>query len=65
MNDKAIVRAVIRHPLVKSRSTEYGSSLIPDVEAIQDVARKLFPPAGGDPQPWPTKKPSATPKPTS
>lgn len=65
IDDDAVVRAVIRHPLVKSKSTQYGSSLIPDVEAIQEVASKLFPPPGGDPQPWPTPKPSATPKPTA
>lgn len=65
IDDDAVVRAVIRHPLVKSKSTQYGSSLIPDVDAIQEVAAKLFPPPGGDPQPWPTPKPSATPKSTA
>jgi LCP family protein required for cell wall assembly len=65
IDDDAVVRAVIRHPLVKSKSTQYGSSLIPNVEAIQEVAAKLFPPPGGDPQPWPTPKPTATPKPAS
>jgi LCP family protein required for cell wall assembly len=63
IDDDAIVRAVIRHPLLKSKNTQYGSSLIPDVKAIQAVAAKLFPPPGGDPQPWPTPKPTATPKP--
>lgn len=65
IDDDAVVRAVIRHPLVKSKSTRYGSSLIPDVEAIQEVAAKLFPPPGGDPQPWPTPKPTASPKSTA
>ncbi len=65
IDDDSIVRAVIRHPLLKSKNTEYGSSLIPDVEAIQEVAAKLFPPPGGDPQPWPTPKPTATPKSTA
>lgn len=60
-----VVRAVIRHPLVKSKRTEYGSSLIPDVEAIQEVAADLFPPPGGEPQPWPTPEPTKTPKPSA
>ena len=58
-----VTKAVIRHPLVKSRSTQYGSSLVPDLKAIRAVAADLFPPPGGDPQPWPTPKPTATPKP--
>lgn len=62
IGDDAIVRAIIRHPLVRSKSTQYGSSLIPNVKAIQEVARKLFPPPGGTPQPWPTPKPSPTPR---
>lgn len=61
IDDDAIVRAVIRHPLVASRSTKYGSSLVPDIEAIQAVARELFPPPGGTPHPWPTPKASAGP----
>lgn len=65
IDDDSIVRAVIRHPLVKSRSTQYGSSLVPDLKAIRAVAADLFPPPGGDPQPWPTPKPSKTPKPTA
>jgi polyisoprenyl-teichoic acid--peptidoglycan teichoic acid transferase len=65
IGDKAITRAVIRHPLVKSKSTKYGSSLIPDVEAIQAVAHKLFPPPGGTPIPWPTPKPTPTPEATA
>jgi LCP family protein required for cell wall assembly len=60
-----ITRAVIRHPLVRSEQTRYGSSLNPDVEAIREVAAKLFPPPGGDPQPWPTPKPTAKPKPSA
>ncbi len=65
IDDDAIVRAVIRHPLVKSKSTQYGSSLIPDVEAIQAVARDLFPPPGGVPRPWPTPKASGTAAPSA
>ncbi len=62
IGDGKITRAVIRHPLVRSKSTQYGSSLIPDVAAIQAVAHDLFPPPGEVPQPWPTPKPTATPK---
>jgi LCP family protein required for cell wall assembly len=56
-----ITRAVIRHPLVRSVETRYGSSLQPDLAAIRDVAARLFPPPGGTPQPWPTPKPSSAP----
>jgi len=62
IGDAKITRAVIRHPLVRSKATQYGSSLIPDVPAIQAVAHDLFPPPGEVPQPWPTPKPTATPK---
>jgi LCP family protein required for cell wall assembly len=65
IDDDAIVRAVIRHPLVKSKSTQYGSSLIPNVKAIQAVAHDLFPAPGEEPQPWPTPKSSAKPKVTT
>ena len=60
IDDDALTRAVIRHPLVKSRQTRYGSSLDPDVKAVRAVAAKLFPAPGGQPLPWPTPKPSAT-----
>lgn len=58
-----IARAVIRHPLVKTRNTRYGASLVPNLKAIRRVADKLFPEPGGDPIPWPTPKPTATPEP--
>ncbi len=58
MGSGGITRAVIRHPLVRSVDTRYGSSLQPDLAAIRDVAAKLFPAAGGTPVPWPTPKPS-------
>ena len=58
MGSGGITRTVIRHPLVRSVDTRYGSSLQPDLAAIRDVAAKLFPPPGGSPQPWPTPKPS-------
>jgi LCP family protein required for cell wall assembly len=65
ITDGSITRAVIRHPLVDSQSTRYGSSLVPDIPAIQDMARKLFPLPGGDPVPWPTPKPTKEPAPTA
>jgi polyisoprenyl-teichoic acid--peptidoglycan teichoic acid transferase len=57
MGSGGITRAVIRHPLVRSVDTRYGSSLQPDLAAIRDVAARLFPAPGGAPQPWPTPKP--------
>jgi polyisoprenyl-teichoic acid--peptidoglycan teichoic acid transferase len=61
MGSGGMTRAVIRHPLVRSVETRYGSSLQPDLVAIRDVAARLFPPPGGRPQPWPAPKPSAVP----
>ncbi len=58
---KAVTRVVIRHPLVRSKLTQYGSSLIPDLTAIRAVAAGLFPPPGGVPVPWPTPKPTKAP----
>jgi LCP family protein required for cell wall assembly len=62
VEDGAITRAVIRHPLVRSEDTRYGSSLVPDLEAIRVVAAALFPEPGGVPVPWPTPDPSAAPR---
>lgn len=58
MGSSGITRAVIRHPLVRSVDTRYGSSLMPDLPAIREVAARLFPAPGGRPEPWPTPKPS-------
>jgi len=63
MGSGGITRAVIRHPLVRSVDTRYGSSLNPDLAAIREVAAKLFPPPGGVPVPWPEPEPTATPSP--
>ncbi len=60
VEDGSIIRAVIRHPLVRSESTRYGSSLRPDVAAIQEVAAALFPEPGGVPEPWPTPEPTSS-----
>jgi LCP family protein required for cell wall assembly len=61
IKDGSIVRVVIRHPLVRSARTRYGSSLEPDVAAIREVAKGLFPEPGESPKPWPTPKPSKEP----
>jgi len=62
MGKGGITRAVIRHPLVRSVDTRYGSSLQPDLAAIRDVAAGLFPEPGGTPLPWPTPRVSPTPE---
>jgi len=58
MGKGGITRAVIRHPLVRSVDTRYGSSLQPDLAAIRAVAAGLFPPPGETPEPWPAPEPS-------
>jgi anionic cell wall polymer biosynthesis LytR-Cps2A-Psr (LCP) family protein len=60
IGDDALVRAIIRHPLVKSRNTRYGSSLDPNLKAIAAMAAELFPEPGGVPVPWPSPKPKPT-----
>ena len=57
-----IARAVIRHPLVRSRNTQYGSSLVPRISRIREVAANLFSEPGTEPIPWPTPTPSAEPE---
>jgi LCP family protein required for cell wall assembly len=61
MGTGGITRAVIRHPLVRSEDTRYGSSLVPNLGAIREVAAKLFPAPGGVPVPWPTPKATTAP----
>lgn len=56
-----IARAVIRHPLVRSERTRYGSSLVPDLPAIRAMAAALFPDAGRVPVPWPPASTSELP----
>ncbi len=63
IDDESITRSLIRHPLVRSVNTRYGASLDPDVDAIREVARGLFPEPGVEPEPWPTPEPSAEPEP--
>jgi LCP family protein required for cell wall assembly len=64
IDDDSITRSVIRHPLVRSVDTRYGSSLQPDLAAIREVADGLFPAPGLEPKPWPTPEPTAKPKAT-
>lgn len=47
-----MVSVVIRHPLVRSVSTRYGSSLEPDLPAIRSMAAALFSPPGTPPTAW-------------
>ena len=61
IDDDAVTRAIIRHPLVRSVDTRYGSSLQPDLAAIREVAERLFPEPGVEPTPWPTPEPTPEP----
>jgi polyisoprenyl-teichoic acid--peptidoglycan teichoic acid transferase len=65
VGDKGVTRAVIDHPLVATKNTRYGSSLVPNLKAIQAMAAALFSPPGVAPIPWPTPIPTATPKATA
>jgi len=56
-----VVTGLIRHPLVRSVDTRYGSSLQPDLPAIRAMAAKLFSPPGDTPTPWPSPEPSPAP----
>ncbi len=61
IDDDAVTRSIIRHPLVRSVDTRYGSSLEPDLAAIRDIADGLFPEPGVQPRPWPTPEPTLEP----
>jgi LCP family protein required for cell wall assembly len=58
IDDGNVVKALVRHPLVRSVDSQYGSSLQPDLEAIRAMAAKLFPQPGVEPEPWPSPTPS-------
>ncbi len=62
--DSAVVRVVIRHPLVRpgGRDHPYGSVQVPDLVAIRAMAAQLFSPPGTPPADWPTPKPTKPPK---
>jgi LCP family protein required for cell wall assembly len=66
MDPGSVVRVVIQKPLIKSGGIDplYGSIQVPDLEAILEVSRTLFPPPGEMPLPWPTPEPTAVPDPT-
>ena len=65
--DKATL-IVIKHPLVHPGvGSRYGSVQVPDVKAIQAMAKLAFPAPGKPPTAWPTPKPTkapASPKPS-
>jgi LCP family protein required for cell wall assembly len=63
MDDDAIVRAVLKKPLINTGGIDpvYGSIQVPDLPAILAVAKTLFPPPGVEPQPWPSPSPTVAP----
>jgi LCP family protein required for cell wall assembly len=54
VDDDAIVRVVLRSPLVTDARNEYGAVQVPDLIAIWAVADGLFSDPGTPPRPWPT-----------
>ena len=60
-----VVTALVRHPLVRSVDSRYGSSLEPDLAAIRAMSAELFPAPGVAPTPWPTPEPTSRPTPAS
>ena len=60
MKSRSVTRAVINHPLVDTKNTRYGASLVPDVSAIQAMAAELFSAPGTAPVPWPTPEPTTS-----
>jgi LCP family protein required for cell wall assembly len=58
----AIVRVVVRFPLVRGGRNEYGSVQFPDLAAIRAVSSEVFSEPGTPPSPWPTPKPAAAPR---
>ena len=60
-----VTRAVIDHPLVATKNTRYGSSLVPNLKAIRAMAAALFSTPGVAPVPWPTPIPTKSPKPST
>ena len=64
VEDDAVVRVVVKFPLVGGARTRYGSVQVPDLPAIRAMADKLFSAPGTPPTPWPTPKPTAAPRPS-
>ena len=58
-----VSQAVVQPPLVAYGTNGFGSVLLPDLPAILDVAKGLFPQPGLTPVGWPAPTPTATPKP--
>ena len=57
VDDDAIVRVVIRSPLVTDGRNEYGAVQVPDLVAIWAVADGVFSDPGTPPRPWPAPRP--------
>jgi LCP family protein required for cell wall assembly len=66
VDGKDATLVVIKHPLVRSggRNHRYGSVQVPDVAAIQAMAKLALPKPGVAPTPWPTPKPTKAPAPS-
>ena len=56
-----IARGVIRHPLVRSESTQFGDGLVPKLDAIRAAAAEWFPEPGELPAGVESPEPSAAP----
>ena len=59
-----VTTVVIRAPLVKAKSTQFGDSQAPNLTKIRAMAAALFSTPGTAPVPWPTPKPTKAPKAT-
>ena len=57
----AMVRVVIKFPLVHPKPTKYGDGQDPDLAGILAMAAKLFPEPGAVPVGWPEASPSVAP----
>ena len=56
-----IARAVIRHPLVRTESTQFGDGLVPELDEIRAMAAELFPEPGELPAGLESAEPSGAP----
>jgi LCP family protein required for cell wall assembly len=57
----AVVRVVVRFPLVKGGRNRYGSVQFPDIAAIRAMAAGVFTAPGTPPSPWPSPRPTPAP----
>lgn len=60
----AVTSVVIRSPLVKAKSTQFGDSQEPNLTRIRAMAAGMFSAPGTAPVPWPTPTPTKAPKAT-